>query len=241
MRTNPAIEIRDLTVERGGKPVLESMTVSVPRGEITGLLGPSGSGKTTLMRAVVGVQIIQSGVVEVLGQPAGAPDLRKSVGYLTQSPSVYPDLTVRENVSYFGSLYGADALEVDPVIDDLGLGGQRSQLVSTLSGGQLSRTSLACVLVSNPRVLVLDEPTVGQDPVLRDELWDRFRHLADRGTTILVSSHIMDEANRCDRLILIRQGSIIADDTPAEVRRAADTDDLDEAFLRLIRQQELNG
>lgn len=241
MRTNPAIEIRDLTVERGGKPVLESMTVSVPRGEITGLLGPSGSGKTTLMRAVVGVQIIQSGVVEVLGQPAGAPDLRKSVGYLTQSPSVYPDLTVRENVSYFGSLYGADALEVDPVIDDVGLGGQRSQLVSTLSGGQLSRTSLACVLVSNPRVLVLDEPTVGQDPVLRDELWDRFRHLADRGTTILVSSHIMDEANRCDRLILIRQGSIIADDTPAEVRRAADTDDLDEAFLRLIRQQELNG
>jgi ABC-2 type transport system ATP-binding protein len=238
MRMDTAIEVTDLVIERGKKPVLHGISTTISRGVVTGLLGPSGSGKTTLMRAIVGVQVVKSGRVTVLGQPAGSPALRHTIGYLTQSPSVYPDLTVRENVRYFGSLYGLGADRADETIRDVGLADQAGQLVGTLSGGQHSRASLACALVSKPEVLVLDEPTVGQDPVLRDELWKRFRQLADDGATLLVSSHVMDEANRCDRLLLIRDGEIIADDTPAAVKAAAGTDDLDLAFLTLVRDRE---
>jgi ABC-2 type transport system ATP-binding protein len=233
-----AIEVENLVVERGKKEVLHGVSTHIHSGVVTGLLGPSGAGKTTLMRAIVGVQVVSSGQVRVLGQPAGTPALRRTTGYLTQSPSVYPDLTVRENVRYFASLYGLGADEAERTVVNVGLEDQVHQLVSTLSGGQLSRASLACALVGQPEVLVLDEPTIGQDPVLRDELWRRFRKLADDGATLLVSSHVMDEANRCDRLLLIRDGSIIADDTPAAVKRAAGTDDLDEAFLRLVRRQD---
>jgi ABC-2 type transport system ATP-binding protein len=233
-----AIQITDLVVDRGGREVLHGITARIPRGEITGLLGPSGSGKTTLMRTVVGVQLVRSGRVTVLGEPAGVPALRRSVGYLTQSPSIYPDLTVRENVRYFARVHGVGRAEADRAVADVGLARQARQLVVTLSGGQRSRASLACALVGRPRVLVLDEPTVGQDPVLRDELWQRFRRLAGDGATLLVSSHVMDEASRCDRLLLLRDGAIIADDTPDLVRRTAGTDDLDEAFLRLIRRHE---
>jgi ABC-2 type transport system ATP-binding protein len=232
-----AIEVSDLVIERGRREVLHGISAQIPPGVITGLLGPSGSGKTTLMRAIVGVQIVRSGRVTVLGRPAGSPELRRTIGYVTQSPSVYADLTVRENVRYFGSLYGLGADDAESTIHDVGLAEQAGQLVSTLSGGQRSRASLACALVGRPEVLVLDEPTVGQDPVLRDDLWRRFRKLADAGTTLLVSSHVMDEANRCDRLLLIREGAIIAEDTPTAVKVAAGTDDLDEAFLRLIRRQ----
>jgi ABC-2 type transport system ATP-binding protein len=233
-----AVEITDLVVDRGRREVLHGITTHIAAGEITGLLGPSGSGKTTLIRAVVGVQVIRSGRVAVLGQPAGAAALRHAIGYVAQSRSIYADLTVRENVRYFASLYRLGRHEADRTIRDVGLAGQAGQLVAQLSGGQRSRASLACAMVSRPPVLVLDEPTVGQDPVLRDELWQRFRRLADDGTTLLVSSHVMDEANRCDRLLLIRDGMIIADDTPSAVKAAAGTDDLDEAFLRLIRQRE---
>lgn len=233
-----AVEIRDLVVERGTQEVLHNVSAEIRRGVVTGLLGPSGAGKTTLMRAIVGVQLVKSGQVTVLGRPAGSPELRRTMGYLTQSPSVYSDLTVRENVRYFASLYGLGADETDRTIVNVGLEDQARQLVSTLSGGQRSRASLACALVGQPEVVVLDEPTVGQDPVLRDELWRRFRKLADDGATLLVSSHVMDEANRCDRLLLIRDGSIIADDTPAAVKQAAGTDDLDDAFLRLVRGRE---
>ncbi|HEX6234393.1 MAG TPA: ABC transporter ATP-binding protein [Jiangellaceae bacterium] len=233
----PAIQFHDLVVERGKQEVLHSVSAEIHPGVITGLLGPSGAGKTTLMRAIVGVQLVKSGGVTVLGKPAGSPELRRTMGYLTQSPSVYPDLTVRENVRYFASLYGFGADEADRTIVNVGLEDQARQLVSTLSGGQLSRTSLACALVGQPEVLVLDEPTVGQDPLLRDELWRRFRKLADDGATVLVSSHVMDEANRCDRLLLVRDGSIIADDTPPAVKQAAGTDDLDQAFLRLVRRR----
>jgi ABC-2 type transport system ATP-binding protein len=233
-----AIEVTDLVIERGKRVVLHGINAQIPHGLITGLLGPSGSGKTTLMRAVVGVQIVRSGRVTVLGQPAGSPALRRTVGYLTQSPSVYPDLTVRENVSYFASLNGFGAAEATETIRNAGLAPQSRQLVGNLSGGQHSRASLACALVGRPEILVLDEPTVGQDPVLRDELWVWFRELAAGGSTLLVSSHVMDEANRCDRLVLIRQGTIIAEDTPAAVKTSAGTDDLDQAFLRLIREHE---
>lgn len=232
-----AIEIDDLVVDRGRRRVLDGISLTVQSGSVTGLLGPSGSGKTTLMRAVVGVQVVTSGQVTVLGHPAGAAVLRKELGYVTQAPSIYPDLTVRENVAYFGSLYGAAVPSVDEVIEQVGLPAQAGQLVGTLSGGQRSRASLACAIVAQPRLLVLDEPTVGQDPVLRDELWHHFSALADGGATVLVSSHVMDEANRCDRLVLIRDGGILADDTPAAVKAAAGTQDLDEAFLALIRAE----
>lgn len=234
-----AIEVNNLVVKRGNRGVLHGLTCSIPRGSVTGLLGPSGSGKTTLMRAIVGVQVVESGSVTVLGHPAGSPQLRSRVGYLTQAPSVYPDLAVRENVRYFASLYkGSSAADVDEAIERVGLADAAGQLVSTLSGGQLARTSLACTLVGRPEVLILDEPTVGQDPVLRDDLWNQFRAMAADGTTLLISSHVMDEASRCDRLLLIRDGDLIADDSPAAVRAATETTDLEEAFLRLIRARE---
>ncbi|WP_422732980.1 ABC transporter ATP-binding protein [Micromonospora sp. WMMD558] len=233
-----AIAVRDLVVDRGGRRVLHGIDATVPRGAVTGLLGPSGSGKTTLMRAVVGVQVVTSGSVTVLGRPAGVPELRRRVGYLTQAPSVYADLTVRENARYFAALHGRGAADADRAVADVGLSGAATQLVGTLSGGQRSRASLACALVGEPELLVLDEPTVGQDPVLRAELWARFHAMAAAGTTLLVSSHVMDEAARCDRLLLIREGRLIADDTPDAVRRATGVDDLEEAFLRMIRASE---
>lgn len=234
---NSAVTIRDLVVRRGANEVLHGVSTDLERGSITGLLGPSGAGKTTLMRAIVGVQVVESGAVTVMGKPAGSPELRSSLGYLTQSPSVYDDLTVRENVRYFATLYGLGKDVAEETIHDVGLAQQATQLVSTLSGGQHSRASLACALVSKPELLVLDEPTVGQDPVLRDELWKKFHDLVNDGATLLVSSHVMDEANRCSRLLLIRDGSIVADDTPAAVKATAGTDDLDEAFLAIVRSQ----
>jgi len=233
-----AIEVRDLVVERGGRRVLQGISCSVPAGSVVGLLGPSGSGKTTMIRAIVGVQIVKSGTVTVLGQPAGSAALRRTVGYVTQAPSVYADLSVRENARYFASLYGLGAAEAERAITDVGLANAAGQLVGNLSGGQRSRASLACAMLGTPRMLVLDEPTVGQDPVLRAELWEKFHDLAAHGTTLLVSSHVMDEAGRCDRLLLIREGRLIADDTPDVIRATAATDDLEEAFLRLIRSYE---
>ena len=231
-----AIEVGNLVVARGKRRVLHGLSCAIPRGSVTGLLGPSGSGKTTLMRAIVGVQKVESGTVTVLGQPAGSPPLRSKVGYLTQAPSIYADLTVRENAMYFASLLGVGAAEADQAIADVGLADARSQLVSTLSGGQHARASLACTILGRPEILVLDEPTVGQDPVLRNELWQKFHALAKAGSTILVSSHVMDEAGRCDRLLFIRDGRLIADNTPEAVRSHTGTNDLEEAFLRLINE-----
>jgi ABC-2 type transport system ATP-binding protein len=230
-----AIAVHDLVVDRGGRRVLHGISCAIPRGAVTGLLGPSGSGKTTFMRAVVGVQVVTGGSVTVLGRPAGSPALRHKVGYLTQAPSVYADLTVRENARYFAALQGRGRTEADQAIADVGLADAATQLVGTLSGGQRSRASLACALVGEPELVILDEPTVGQDPVLRADLWARFHAMAAAGTTLLVSSHVMDEAARCDRLLLIREGRLIADDSPAAIRASAGVDDLDEAFLRLIR------
>src|SRR5215208_2805615 len=231
-----AVTVADLVVERGKRLVLRGLSFAVPTGQVTGLLGPSGSGKTTLMRALVGVQQVRSGDVTVLGEPAGSPGLRSRVGYVTQSPSVYEDLTVRENVRYFAALYGMSSREADAAIADVGLGDAAGQLVRDLSGGQQGRASLACALIGSPEVLVLDEPTVGLDPVLRVELWGRFHALAAAGTTLIVSSHVMDEAARCDRLLLLREGRLLSDSTPAELRSRAGTDDLEAAFLNLVRE-----
>ena len=233
-----AVEVVDLVVTRGKRRVLHGLSCAIPRGSVTGLLGPSGSGKTTLMRAIVGVQKVESGTVTVLGHPAGTKPLRDKVGYLTQSPSIYADLTVRENAHYFASLFGVSTADADQAIVDVGLAEAKGQLVSTLSGGQTARASLACTLLGHPDILVLDEPTVGQDPVLRNELWQKFHALAKAGTTLLVSSHVMDEAGRCDRLLFIREGRLIADDTPEAVRQRTGTTDLEEAFLRLVEKGE---
>jgi len=228
------IEITGLRVDRGGATVLHDLTVSVDGGVVTGLLGPSGSGKSTLMRAIVGVQIVASGDVSVLGLPAGAPALRSRVGYVTQSPSVYGDLSVRENLTYFARVLGAPPAGVDRVIERVGLADMAGHLVGRLSGGQRARVSLATALLNEPDVLVLDEPTVGLDPVLRRDLWDFFHELAEGGTTLLVSSHVMDEAARCDRLLLLREGLILADLAPDELLRRTGAADLDAAFLRLV-------
>jgi ABC-2 type transport system ATP-binding protein len=233
-----AVTVRDLVVDRGRREVLHGLSFAIPPGQVTGLLGPSGSGKTTLMRALVGVQIVRSGEVTVLGEPAGSPTLRDRVGYVTQAPSVYEDLTVRENLRYFAALYGMGTREGDAAIADVGLADAAGQLVRHLSGGQQGRVSLACALVGAPEVLVLDEPTVGLDPVLRVELWARFHALADAGTTLLVSSHGMDEAGRCDRLLLLRDGELIADSTPAQLRADGNSEDLEAAFLNLVRARE---
>jgi ABC-2 type transport system ATP-binding protein len=233
-----AVSVADLVVDRGRRRVLHGLTFGVPAGQVTGLLGPSGSGKTTLMRALVGVQIVRSGEVTVLGEPAGSPALRSRVGYVTQAPSIYADLTVRENARYFASLYGMSAREADAAIADVGLADAVGQLVRDLSGGQQGRVSLACALVGAPEVLVLDEPTVGLDPVLRVELWSRFHDLAAAGTTLIVSSHVMDEAGRCDRLLLLRDGELLADSTPERLRVDGRSDDLEKAFLNLVRARE---
>jgi ABC-2 type transport system ATP-binding protein len=229
-----AVTVTDLVVHRGRRRVLHGLSAVVPAGQVTGLLGPSGSGKTTLMRALVGVQVVHSGSVTVLGEPAGAPTLRSRVGYVTQSPSVYPDLTVRENARYFASLYGQPAAAADAALADVGLADAAGQLVADLSGGQQGRASLACALVGAPELLVLDEPTVGLDPVLRVELWGRFHALAAAGTTLVVSSHVMDEAGRCDRLLLMREGRLLSDSTPQELRARTGTEDLEQAFLTLV-------
>ncbi|HEX2704437.1 MAG TPA: ABC transporter ATP-binding protein, partial [Candidatus Lustribacter sp.] len=209
-------------------------SVNVPTGQVTGLLGPSGSGKSTLLRAIVGVQLVASGEVRVLGDPAGSPTLRRRVGYLTQEPSVYDDLSVRANVAYLAGVVGARAGAVQEAITSVDLDSHADVLVGRLSGGQRSRVSLACALVGGPPLLVLDEPTVGLDPVLRRDLWNLFHRLADAGTSLLVSSHVMDEATRCDRLLLLREGRLLSDATMPELLATTGAVDAEGAFLALI-------
>ena len=234
MNNAAAVVIQDLKVVRGGTVVLPGLSVTIPRGRVVGLLGPSGSGKSTLLRAIVGVQKVAGGSVEVLGEPAGSAGLRRRVGYVTQAPSVYADLSVRENVAYFGGLVGAGAQAVESAIAAVDLGSYADRRVEKLSGGQRSRVSLAAALVGDPEVLILDEPTVGLDPVLRRDLWELFHRLAERGTSLLVSSHVMDEATRCHRLLLMRDGTLLADTTPEDLLRSTGTTDADAAFLALI-------
>ena len=233
MASDAAISIRDLHVVRGGTVVLPRINLDVPRGAIVGLLGPSGGGKTTLMRAIVGAQIVASGTVDVAGHPAGAPALRTRIGYVTQAPSIYPDLTARENLAYFGRMVGAGREHVATTLAQVDLTDVADRPVSTLSGGQCSRVSLGAALVGDPELLILDEPTVGLDPALRRDLWALFRELRDAGRTLLVSSHVMDEASRCDRLVFIRDGEILADDTLESILTATGTSDADSAFLAL--------
>lgn len=234
----PAVRIRGLRVVRGTRTVLDDFDLDIQRGTLTGLLGPSGSGKSTLMRAIVGVQQVAGGTVDVLGSAAGSPPLRSKVAYVTQQPSVYSDLTVRQNLRYFADVLGADRGDVDRAIEQVALTSHADQLVGKLSGGQHSRASLATALLGTPEVLVLDEPTVGLDPVLRRDLWALFNQLADDGVTLLVSSHVMDEAERCRRLVLMREGAVLADETLPELLERTGAGNAEEAFLKLIDSAE---
>jgi ABC-2 type transport system ATP-binding protein len=232
----PAITVDGLRVSRGGRAVLRDLSLDVAAGTVTGLLGPSGCGKTTLMRSVVGVQVVERGRVEVLGLPAGAPELRSRVGYVTQAPSVYADLTVEQNLRYFASITASDPERVGEVLSTVGLNDGRGRLVRSLSGGERSRVSLASALLSHPDLLVLDEPTVGLDPVLRADLWATFHSLAQSGTTLVVSSHVMDEAAECDALLLMRDGEILEQTTPEALRAETGERELGKAFLAVIRK-----
>ncbi|GAA5076258.1 ABC transporter ATP-binding protein [Nocardia iowensis] len=232
--SSPAVEVRNLTVRRGGREVLHDVSLTIPRGSITGLLGPSGCGKTTLMRSIVGTQIVASGEISALGRPAGSAELRRRIGYVTQAPSIYSDISVHENVAYFAALYGRERAATDDAINAVGLMEHANQRGDELSGGQKTRASLACALVAEPELLVLDEPTVGLDPVLRVDLWKKFRELAANGTTLVVSSHVMDEAEHCDRLLLMREGSLLAQLSPDELRAETGEENLERAFLALI-------
>jgi ABC-2 type transport system ATP-binding protein len=237
----PVVVIDHLRVVRGKRPAIHDLSVQIARGTITGLLGPSGCGKTTLMRSIVGTQILTAGNVTVLGQPAGSAPLRRRVGYMPQAATIYDDLRIVDNVRYFGSLYGMDAKAADEAVSAVGLDDHRTALCGNLSGGQRTRVSLACALVSAPDLLVLDEPTVGLDPVLRVDLWEQFHQLARRGTTLLVSSHVMDEADHCGDLLLMRDGHLLAHTTPARLREDTRCNSLEEAFLSVIRHSTVPG
>ncbi len=235
---NNLVDVQELSITRGGTEVLHDLTFGVTPGEVTGLLGPSGGGKTTLMRALVGVQRITSGSVRVLDEPAGAASLRSRIGYVTQQASVYDDLSVAENLRFFARVLKVGDSRVEATIALVSLAEHRDRIVRQLSGGQRSRVSLAVALLGEPSLLVLDEPTVGLDPVLREELWQTFHSLADAGAAVLVSSHVMDEAARCDRLLLMRAGRIIADDTPQGLLERTGTADIEHAFLSLVHGEE---
>ncbi len=234
-----ALSARDVTVTKDKKTILEKLNLSVKRGSVTGLVGPSGSGKTTLMRSIVGVQKTASGSLEVLGAPAGSPSLRSRIGYVTQDSAVYDDITVEENLTYFGSLVGASRSSIDGVLADVDLVPQRKQMVSSLSGGQRARVNLAVALLGEPELLVLDEPTVGLDPILRNNLWDMFMRLAKNGKTLLVSSHVMDEAERCEQLILLRDGEVLWNDTKQKLLSHTHATNVGDAFVKAIEEAEV--
>ena len=238
VQSSPTVVIDRLRVTRGGNVVLPGLSLDVQAGRITGLLGPSGCGKSTLMRAIVGVQRIESGTVGVLGEPAGSPALRRRVAYATQVPSLYPELTASENLSYFRRILGLPAEAVERAIRSVGIEDVSNRPVRSLSGGQRGSVSLAAALLGEPEVLVLDEPTVGVDPILRREIWELLKRLASEGATLFISSHVMDEADRCDDLILMRDGQVIAVGTPAELRSRAGAESIEDAFLRFVEQDE---
>jgi len=232
-----AVLIRDLKIIRDGKTIIPNLNMQIERGKIVGLLGPSGSGKTTIMRSIVGVQAIQAGTIAVLGLAAGSKDLRTRIGYFTQSASIYTDLTCIENLRYFAQILGQSEISVQEVLELVDLTKNQKQIASSLSGGERARLALATALLGRPELLILDEPTVGLDPVLRRDLWNLFHKLADLGKTLLISSHVMDEADRCDSLFLLREGHVLASGTPHDLKANAHTDEMETVFISLVEKQ----
>jgi ABC-2 type transport system ATP-binding protein len=229
---SPAVSVRNLHVHRGGSHILRGVDLEILPGMIYGLLGPSGAGKTTLIRSVMGLQR-HEGTITVLGQPAGAAAVRGRVGYMAQAGAIYNDLSAADNLHFFGSVFGAPKPRIAEVIELLQLRPYSARLAWRLSGGEQRRVSLGCAIVAAPDLLVLDEPTVGLDPVLRKEFWDRFHDWASAGATLIVSSHVMDEAERCDRLVLVRDGAVLDEGTPQELRERTHSNRMEDAFLAL--------
>ena len=238
-----AVSVKNLSVTLGGNvKALKNVSVELPKGQAVGFIGPSGAGKTTLIRCIVGRLHFTKGEIRIFGEPAGSPNLRKRMSYMTQELSVYPDLTVKENLRYFATMMGhnrksANAITAE-VLESVDMPEKADSLVSDLSGGQKQRVSLAIALIGSPELMVLDEPTIGLDPVLRDSLWKIFHSLTKRGTTLIVSSHSMDEAERCDDLVLIRDGHVIAHSSPDELRQRTNTKTIEESFLKLVGNKE---
>lgn len=229
-----AVDIKNLEVKIGTKPIIKNINLSLPKGRVIGFLGPSGAGKTTIIKTIVGLQKITGGIVEALGLPAGSPELRERIGYMSQNIDVYTDLSVKENLNYFAKLLNVGNRTIDNVISEVDLNEQANQLVSTLSGGQAVRVSLAVALLGSPNILLLDEPTVGLDPILRQKLWKEFHDLAHSDKTVIVSSHVMDEAKRCDYIVLIHEGKILASDTPINMQKNTQSKDMETAFIKLV-------
>ena len=228
----PAVEVKGVEKRFGAVRALAGVSLKVRRGEVYGLLGPNGSGKTTLIRALVGLVALDRGEIWVLGRRMPDIAVLGKVGYMTQQAALYPELSVKENVEFFAALYNAGK-NVQEALEVVRLGERAGSVVATLSGGLRQRVSLACALVHRPELLLLDEPTVGIDPQLRVEFWDHFRRLTAAGTTIIVSSHVMDEAERADRLGLIRSGKLLAEGSVEQLKQRAGVERLEDAFLRL--------
>ncbi|MDN5835630.1 MAG: ABC transporter ATP-binding protein [bacterium] len=228
-----AIEARKLFVKKSKTEILHGLDITIKTGSLVGLIGPSGSGKTTLMRSIVGVQAY-GGDLSVLGQPAGHKSLRQRIGYVSQNPAVYSDITVAQNIAYFATVIGAPKLQAETAIKKVQLESHRHQLVSSLSGGQRARVSLAVALLGDPEILVLDEPTVGLDPILRDELWGQFNELVQAGRTLIISSHVMDEADRCDNVLLMRDGRVLWNDTRLKLLQDTQAADVNSAFIAKV-------
>jgi len=231
-----AVRISDLKIIRDKKTIIPKLNMEIEQGQIVGLLGPSGSGKTTIMRSIVGVQAFQAGSIAVLGLAAGSKQLRTRIGYFTQSASIYTDLTCLENLHYFAHILGQSEISVHEVLELVDLTKNQRQLASSLSGGERARLALATALLGRPELLILDEPTVGLDPVLRRDLWNLFHKLADQGKTLLISSHVMDEADRCDSLFLLREGHVLASGTPSALKADAHTHEMEEVFISLVER-----
>ncbi len=232
-----AVDIEGVRKKFGGLRALDGVNLHIKAGEIYGLLGPNGAGKTTLIRSIVGLVAPEAGTVTVLGRRMPDVDNLRNVGYMTQQAALYPGLSVEENVEFFAAINGAEQQGVTDALKLVRLDDRRKSVVATLSGGMRQRCSLACALVHKPKLLLLDEPTVGVDPQLRVQFWEDFRTMAENGTTIIVSSHVMDEAERCQRLGLIQYGRVLAEGSPNEVRGLAGTNNLEEAFLKLAGGQ----
>jgi ABC-2 type transport system ATP-binding protein len=236
---NIAVEVKNVRVVLSkGFQALHDLSVTLPQDKIVGFIGPSGAGKTTLIRSIVGRQKLAGGSITIFNTPAGSKELRSTVSYMTQEPSVYGDLTISENLEYFATMLDIPRkqikAEVERLLGLVDLDAQKNQIVEKLSGGQKQRVSLAIALIGEPKVMVLDEPTVGLDPKLREQLWSLFRRLANDGTTLIVSSHVMDEAERCDELVLIRDGELLAQGSPEQLREQTGTKTVEQSFLKLI-------